>query len=92
MTKRWIVRAGAGVFAASSLALAGSLLACKETKADKMAHGDKVDDEVAMPTSPAEMQMTEEERRAKAAGEQEALEQKEFNDSEQGDNEPPSSP
>lgn len=88
MTKRWLARATACAVAASGIAAAGALVACTESEAEKMAHGDTVDDEVAMPTDPAEMKMTEEERRAKAAAEDEALERKEFNDSGQGDNAP----
>jgi hypothetical protein len=87
MTKRVFAHAAACVAAASGLALAGALLGCP-TQEEKMDLGEKVNREVAMPTSDREMKMTEEERRARAAAEQEALEQKEFNDSDQGDNEP----
>jgi len=76
--------------AASGLALGALLLACGkgEPKSEQMERGLTVDKEVTMPTDPNEMHMSEEERRAKAAAQEEAQEQKEFNDSDQGDNEP----
>ena len=87
MTKGWIARAAAGAVAVSGIALAGALLGCP-SETEKMDMGDTVDDEVAMPTDPKEMEMTEEQRRAQAAAEEQAVEQREFNDSGQGDNAP----
>lgn len=84
MAKRTWARRAAVAAAASSLGIGGWLLACKETKTEEMNRGVAVDDEVNMPESAGEMEMTEEERRAKAAAQDEALEQKEFEDSGQG--------
>lgn len=89
MTKRNWTRGAAIVIAASGLGLGTALLACGETKTEEMDRGDAVDNEVSTPESANELKMTEEERRAKAAAEQEATEQKEFNDSGQGDNQTP---
>jgi len=92
MTRNAWIHGAAVAAAASGLALGAALLACTEgeKKPEQMQRGLTVDNEVAMPTSKNEMQMTEEERRAKAAAQDEAQEQKEFNDSDQGDNEPDS--
>ena len=84
MAKRTWIRCAAVVVAASSLGIGGSLLACREKKTEEMDRGVAVGDEVSTPESAGEMQMTEEERRAKAAAQDEALEQKEFEDSGQG--------
>lgn len=91
MARNAWIHGAAVAAAASGLALGAALLACGqgEPKSEQMERGLVVDNEVAMPTSKNEMQMTEEERRAKAAAQDEALEQKEFNDSDQGDNAPP---
>ena len=91
MTKNAWIHGAAVAVAASGLALGAALLACGqgESKDEQMDRGLTVDNEVTMPTNQNEMQMTEEQRRAKAAAQDEALEQKEFNDSDQGDNEPP---
>ena len=87
MTKRWFARATACAAAASAFALGGALLGCP-SDTETLDMGDTIDDEVATPTDPAEMQMTEEQRRAQAAAEMEAREREEFNDSGQGDNAP----
>jgi hypothetical protein len=87
MTRNTWIRGAALAAAASGLALGGALLACGK-KSEEMERGVTVDNEVTMPTDPNEMRMTEEERRAKAAAQDEAQEQREFNDSGQGDNEP----
>jgi hypothetical protein len=87
MAKGIWIRGAALAAAVTGLALTGTLLACGP-KQEEMSHGDTVDNEVAMPTDPNEMRMTEEQRRAKAAAQEEAQEQREFNDSDQGDNAP----
>jgi hypothetical protein len=87
MTRNSWIHAAALAAAASGLALGGALLGCGP-KPEEMERGATVDNEVTMPTDPNEMKMTEEERRAKAAAQDEAQEQREFNDSDQGDNEP----
>ena len=87
MRKRAFARAAACTAAASGLALAGALLGCP-SQDEKMDLGETVDDEVAMPTDAKEMKMTEEQRRAQAAAEEEATERREFNDSGQGDDLP----
>ena len=56
MTKRVFAHAAACAAAASGLALAGALLGCP-TKEEKMDLGEKVNREVAMPTSENEMKM-----------------------------------
>jgi len=90
MTRSSWIRGAAIAAAASGLALGAALLACGEgePKSEQMERGLTVDNEVTMPTDPNEMHMSEEQRRAKAAAQDEAQEQREFNDSDQGDNEP----
>ena len=87
MTKGWFARAAAGAAAASGIALAGALLGCP-SQTEKMDMGDAVDDEVAAPTDPKQMEMTEEQRRAQEAAQEEAVERREFNESGQGDDAP----
>lgn len=87
MKKRWLARAAAAVAVASGIALSGALLGCP-SQTEEMDMGHTVDDEVAMPTDPNQMQMTEEQRRAQEAAQEEALERQEFNESGQGDNAP----
>lgn len=89
MAKRDWKRVAALGIAASGLALAPALLACGESKNEELEHGNAVDAETSTPESQKEMQMTEEERRAKEAAQEETLERKEFNDSGQGDNPAP---
>jgi hypothetical protein len=87
MKKGWLARAAAGAAVASGIALSGALLGCP-SQTEKMDMGDAVDDEVATPTDPAEMQMTEEQRRAAEAAQEEAAERQELDESGQGDNAP----
>jgi hypothetical protein len=87
MAKRRWTRCAAFAVTATGLGIGGALLACHDTKSEDMERGVKVNDEVTMPESGKEMSMTEEERRAKAAAQDETQEQKEFNDSGQGDDE-----
>jgi cell division protein FtsX len=88
MKGNWLTRATACALAASAFALGGALLACSQSESEKMAHGDAVDDEVAMPVDANEMKMTEEQRRAQASAEEMQREQQEFNESGQGDDAP----
>ena len=82
MTKWTWTQCAALAVAASSLGIAASLLACGETQTEEMERGLTVDAEEVMPVDPSEMKMTEEERRAKAAAQDEATELREFNDAE----------
>ena len=85
MGKRTWIHCAALALATAGLSIGTSLLACGKSEQGEMQRGLAVDKEVNMPENSNEMQMTEEERRAKANAQDEALEQKEFDDSGQGD-------
>jgi len=82
MTKWTFTQCAALAVAAASLGITASLLACGETQTEEMERGLTTDVEETMPVDPSEMKMTEEERRAQAAAQEEAKELRDFNDAE----------
>jgi hypothetical protein len=88
MRRGGIVRAAC--VAAAAFALGGTLPACSQPEAEKMELDNSIEDTGggAMPADPNEMQMTEEQRRAQEAAQEEALERREFEESGQGDDAP----
>lgn len=89
MAKTIWARSAALAIAASSLAVTGALLACSESTDEELSRGVTTYDAPtgAMPFDDEE-KLTEEQRRAREAAAEEALERREFNDSGQGDNAP----
>ena len=89
MRRGGFARAACAV-AAAALALGGAQLACSQPEAEEMELEKSIDDTGggAMPADPSEMRMTEEQRRAQQAAQEEATERQEFDESGQGDDAP----